>query len=393
MTSRPLRIVIPIHSGEPGGVERVALGLAHAWLAGGDRPLIVLGRREGAMIGMVDGLPQVMIPEPVSTARWETIWMIWSLWRYLRRNPADVIFCSGNTYAVVAVAMKVLLGKRCPPVVAKVSNDLARGDMPAFGRPFYRFWLRVQGRLFERNVGMAEPMRAEIASAMGIGTDAVAIVEDPSLAEGQFERLSAIDRSVSKAGPRLYVAVGRLAAQKNFPLLLRAFARGAPADAELVILGEGAARRELERLAGKLGIADRLSLPGHVDDITPWLERASALVMSSDYEGVPAVVIEALAAGLPVATTDCSVSMRGLLGDGRFGLLAPVGDETALAAALRQVATFRLPVDEARATAGTFTVAKAAPRYRALFESAGKRSGAVDVVGDVEGESLVNLEA
>lgn len=391
MTER-LRIVIPIHSGEPGGVERVALGLAHAWLADGDAPTIVLGRRAGAMIGMVDGLPQAIIPEPVPTAKWETIWMIWSLWRYLRRNPADVIFCSGNTYSVVAVAMKLFLGKRCPPVVAKVSNDLARSDMPAIGRPFYRFWLRLQGRLFERNVGMAEPMRAEIAEAMGITPDAVAIVEDPSLAAGQYERLAAIDRSAPHAGPPLYLAVGRLAPQKNFPLLLRAFARGAPADAQLAILGEGAARRELERLAVKLGIADRLLLPGHLSEITPWLERASAFVMSSDYEGVPAVVIEALAAGLPVATTDCSVSMRGLLGNGRFGLLAPVGDEAGLAEALKQIATFHLPLGDARATAASFTVAQAAPRYRALFESAKERSGAADMVGNVEGESLVNLE-
>lgn len=391
--SAPLRIAIPIHSGEPGGVERVALGLAHAWLAAGDAPTIVLGRRDGAMIDMVEGLPQVMRPNPVPTAQWETIWMIWSLWRYLKRNAADVIFCSGNTYAVVAVAMKILLGRHCPPVVAKVSNDLARADMPALGRPFYRFWLRVQGRLFERNVGMAEPMRAEISDAMGIAADAVAIVEDPSLAQGQYERLAAIDRTSPRAGPPRFVAVGRLAGQKNFPLLLRAFARGAPADAELVILGEGAARRELEKLAEKLGISARLDLPGHVSDITPWLERATAYVMSSDYEGVPAVVIEALAAGLPVATTECSVSMRELLKGGRFGLLVPVGDERALAEALGRIATFPLPVGEARATAASFTVAQAAPRYRALFESATEQSGANGMVGNVKGEGLINLEA
>ncbi|WP_338465636.1 glycosyltransferase [Novosphingobium sp. ZN18A2] len=410
---RPLRIAIPIHSGEPGGVERVALGLAREWLANGDAPMIVLGRREGAMIDMVDGLPQVMRPNPIPTAQWETLWMIWSLWRYLKDNEADVIFCSGNTYAVVAVAMKLLRGKKCPPVVAKVSNDLARIDMPAFGRPFYRFWLHVQGRLFQRNVGMAEPMRAEIADAMGIEVREVAIIRDPSLAAGQYERLCAIDRKTPRSGPPVFVAVGRLASQKNFPLLLRAFATGAPADAQLAILGEGPVRGQLEKLAERLGISSRLTLAGHVTDITPWLEKATALVMSSDYEGVPAVVIEALAAGLPVAATDCSVSMQNLLGEGRFGILAPVGDEAAFADALGRIATFRLPVDEARATAASFTVAKAAPRYRALFaaagfeatgfetagtestgfETAGDRSGTADMVGKMTGESLSQFEA
>jgi glycosyltransferase involved in cell wall biosynthesis len=387
-----MRIAVPIHSFEPGGVERVALNLCGAWQAGGDEVKVVLGREEGAMRETAPKLNYVLLPEPVPTAAFETLWMIRVLRRFLARERVDAVFAAGNTYGIVGVAMKLLLGRRCPPIAIKLSNDLYRKDMIAPYRLAYHWWLRVQGRWLDHFVGMAQPMRAEIAELMRVPDERITVIEDPSLEETQYAALCALPRSEG-ARPPHYLAIGRLAGQKNFPLLLRAFARGAPSDAELVILGEGAARRELEKLAEKLGISARLDLPGHVSDITPWLERATAYVMSSDYEGVPAVVIEALAAGLPVATTECSVSMRGLLKGGRFGLLVPVGNELALADALGRIATFPLPVSEARATAASFTVAQAAPRYRALFESATEQSGANGMVGNVKGEGLINLEA
>jgi hypothetical protein len=85
-----------------------------------------------------------------------------------------------------------------------------------------------------------------------------------------------------------------------------------------------------------------VALPGHVNPVSDALLAADALVMSSDYEGVPAVVPEALAAGLPVVSTDCSVSMADLLGHGRFGLLVPVRDEAALAGAMDRITALPL---------------------------------------------------
>ncbi len=372
----PLRIVIPVHSFEPGGVERVALNLAADWQAAGQDAAIILGRAEGAMRTGAPALNYVLAPEPVPTRRFETLWMMWRLWDHLRRQPTDVVFCPGNTYAVVLVVMKLLLGRRCPPVVIKISNDLARNDLPAPARLIYRFWLRIQGRYLDHFVGMAAPMRTEIAQAAGIGEARISIIEDPALAEDQFAALTALPRGGVRSGPAHFLAIGRLAGQKNFPLLLRAFAACNITGARLTILGEGSARDRLERLAGQLGIADRLALPGHCDDPLPYLQQADALVLSSDYEGVPAVVLEALAAGLPVVSTDCSVSMAGLLGDGQFGQLVPVGDAAALAEALRRVLAMPFDPVDARAAAAPFRLSRAAPRYLALFQSLEKSAKA-----------------
>ena len=367
-----LRIAVPIHSFEPGGVERVALNLAAAWQAGGAEVSVLLGREAGAMQQTAPKLAYVVRPEPIPTAAFETLWLIWTAWRWLRNNRVDVLFAAGNTYAIVGIALKLLLGARCPPIAIKISNDLARRDLPAPARWFYHRWLRVQGRWLDHFVGMAAPMRAEIAAALRVNDDRIAIIEDPALEAAQFAALAAIPREPALPRAPRYVAVGRLAGQKNFPLLLCGFARLTDPAARLVIVGEGGERAKLERLAEQLGIAERLSLPGHCDPL-PHLAAASAFALSSDYEGVPAVVIEALAAGLPIAGTDCSVSMPALTGHGAFGALVPIRDADALAGAMQHVLT--MPFDPAAARSATqpFTIEAAAARYRALFAQVADR--------------------
>ena len=163
--AKPLRVLTFLHSFAPGGVERVALRLHAAWRASEVDSRLVFGRGSGAMRAEWPGLEaDILGGAPFSPARWETVWMILRLPGVIRRIRPDVLFCAGNTYTVVAVMMKLLLGARCPPVVAKISNDLVRMDMPSPVRALYRVWLRIQGRMLDRLVGIAPPMRAEIAA-------------------------------------------------------------------------------------------------------------------------------------------------------------------------------------------------------------------------------------
>lgn len=368
----PLRILTFLHSFEPGGVERVALRLHEAWRAQGLDARLVMGRTAGAMKREWPGLErEVLGPETIPSAAWETLWMIALLPRAIRRIRPDVLFCAGNSYTIVAVAMRLLLGKTCPPVVAKISNDLTRNDLPAPARPFYRLWLRIQGRMLQRLVGMAPPMRDEIGSLMRAEHARIAVIDDPSLAEADIQRLAAA-RAAARAAPRgpgqRFLAIGRLAAQKNFGLLIDAFARMAGPDDRLAIIGEGGARRALEAQVARLGLVGKVRMPGHVSPLDAELAAADALVLSSDYEGVPAVVAEALAAGLPVVTTRCSVSMDDMLGGGRFGLLVPVGDAAALAQAMRDIAKLKFDEAAARNQSRRFTVEIASHGYRALME-------------------------
>ena len=164
--------------------------------------------------------------------------------------------------------------------------------------------------------------------------------------------------------PPVVLGVGKLSPQKGFDVLLRAFARvRAERPARLVILGEGPQRRALERLARELGIADDVSLPGFVANPFAWMARCAVFALSSRWEGLPSVLIEALACGCAVVSTDCPSGPAEILDGGAFGPLCPVGDAAALAGAILRVLEAPTAPARLRARAATFSVDAAADRY------------------------------
>lgn len=363
-----MRIVIPIHSFEPGGVERVALRLAANWQAGGAEVTVLLGRDEGAgRITEAAGLTYHGYRSWVRTEAFETLWMIVCLYRYLKRERADLLFCPGNTYTVVAAAMRLLLGRRCPPTVAKISNDLRRSDLPAPARLAYRLWTRAHALFIDHFVALAEPMAPEIVEEARVDPGRVSVIPDPALTDAEFASLAAIERRPCPRDGALLLGVGRLVGQKNFVLLLRAFAAYAPRQDRLLIAGEGPERPRLERLAAGLGIASRVTLAGHCDDVPALLREADVFVLSSAYEGVPAVIVEALAAGMPIVATNCSGSIAWLTGFGRDAIVVASGDVEGLGRALRNVRDRPPPTAEGRSRAARFTLERGAESYLAMF--------------------------
>ena len=362
-----------LHSFEPGGVERVALRLAGAWAAAGCEVRIAMGRPGGALEGERPEGVDLLFPRRISrlAPRMESLWLVPHLVAMVRRYRPDVLFCAGNTYAIVAVLARLWLGRACPPIVCKVSNSLDRRDFGLPMRGLYAIWLWVQGLFIDRFVGLAEAMRPEMASALRIGAERLAVVYDPALSRAGMDRASALADAAVRAPGRQFLGVGRLAFQKNFALLITGFARIAGPGDRLVIVGEGPERHRLERLAARLGVVGQVDLPGHVPDVTPWLARADVFVLSSRYEGVPAAVLEALAVGVPIVATDCCVSMTELLAAGALGRLVPPGDAGALALAMDEARPSGAPAVAAmRAQAERFTVERSAARYLVVMESA-----------------------
>lgn len=361
-----MRVLTFLHSFEPGGVERIALRMVRQWRAlGVDAPLFV-GRTDGDMLGDVGaGLDFISPPNAApSKAGVETLWMIRTLPNVVRKLRPDVLFCAGNTYAVVALALKVLLGRDCPPVVLKISNDLDRRDQPRWFRALYRLWLSIQGRYIDHFVGLETPMRDEISQCLGVPPDRITIIPDPALSRPLIEKLRA-DRGVARAQGvgRRFVCVGRLTAQKNIALMLRAFAHGAQEGDTLTVIGDGPEHVRLEGLARELDLAGRVSFRGYVPEPASLLPSFDILLLSSNYEGVPAVILEALAARLPIVATDCSRSMAILLGHGAMGQLVPVGDARALVEAIATVQPRSQDEGLSLAQAQRFTLEDASGAY------------------------------
>lgn len=363
-----LRVLTFLNSFAPGGVERVAARLHAAWVAGGTDARIILADGRDPPPFPVTRVSALAIGTRRRGFARASLMLLRHLPRIIAADRPHILFCAGNTYSAVGVALKLLLGRRCPLIVAKISNDLVRRDMSPVVRRAYRAWLRVQGRHIDHFIAIAPAMAGEIAGLVGVAADRITVIEDPALALADVTRLAAARDGAVRVRPgRHFLAVGRLAPQKNFALLLDAFALIAAPYDTLTILGDGTERVALEARAARLGIAAALSLPGHVNPLDRWLAQADALVMSSDYEGVPAVIVEALAAGIPIVATDCSVSMADLLGHGRLGQLVPVGDAAALAAAMVRAAGASDTGASARAAARRFTTEHASSRYTALM--------------------------
>ena len=139
---------------------------------------------------------------------------------------------------------------------------------------------------------------------------------------------------------KVIVGAGRLCLQKNFPLLISSFAKIADKfpDYKLVIYGKGGLLSSLQELAKEKGIADKVEFPGYVPDMPERLKKASMFVLSSNYEGMPNALMEAMAVGLPVVSTDCGGGgARFLIKDGENGLLVPQKDVDAMAYAMEKI--------------------------------------------------------
>ena len=183
--------------------------------------------------------------------------------------------------------------------------------------------------------GVAE----DLAETIGIPRDRIDVIHNPVVTPELIARAAEpIEHEWFAPGsPPVVLAVGRLSPQKDYPTLLQAFAKARKRrPAKLLILGEGPLRPELEATIEELGIGPDVRLPGFVENPWAFMRQCAVYAMSSRWEGLPTVLIEALASGARIVSTDCPSGPREILDGGRYGRLVPVGDVAALARVLAE---------------------------------------------------------
>ncbi|MEW7985660.1 MAG: glycosyltransferase [Candidatus Thiodiazotropha sp.] len=259
---------------------------------------------------------------------------------YLRRTNPDVLLSDKDRVNRTAILAHALTGGKTR--LALRSGTTVSVNLASRGG-FDRFVQRNSMRyLYRRAHAVLTPSRGaadDFASTIGFPREFIKVVPSPIITPGFQQRLDQpLDHPWFRHGePRVILGVGELCRRKDFTTLIRAFAKLSDNyDCRLLILGEGRARARLEREVSRHGLEGRISLPGFVENPYPYMKNASLFVLSSLWEGMPVVLIEAMAAAIPVVATNCPSGPSELLGGLSADLLVKPGDATALAEVMAQ---------------------------------------------------------
>ena len=294
-----------------------------------------------------------------------------ALYRHIRQTaPASVLsFLNHQNLVLLLVAPFIRSDTR---FIVNVRNHITTSARRGKSR-----WMRsvpsIIKRFFPRADLIVTPSRGvaeDVREITAIAPEKIRVVHNPVFRPEIFE-LAAEDPAhpwLVDASIPVVIAAGKLKTQKDFQTLLRAFAAvRARRPARLIILGRGPDRQALLVLAQELGISDDFQLPGHVRNPYAYFRRASVFVLSSAWEGLPNVLIEAMACGCPVVSTDCPSGPGEILDGGRFGRLVPVGDAVQMAEAIAATLDSPPAAEEMIRRAREFSFDEAIAGYEAIL--------------------------
>jgi glycosyltransferase involved in cell wall biosynthesis len=355
-------LAVVLRAFEGGGAQRDIILLCNALAAKGVNVTVMALHEDGPLRSLLD--PAVRVTAiPGRQLRYA----IPGLRRVIRQvEPAVVVSSEAGLNLCTLIAVRSMPRRHRPKLVLREvgSPSIAlHRDPYRSNRIAYRILRRLY-RYADRIVTLTEGARCDLAKNFAVPDTMIAVMgANAVIPPAMADRLRRRDGETGRESD-LIVNVGRLSPEKDHRTLLHAMTL-LPANRRyrLAIVGEGSEREALEKLTRAYGLADRVIFVGQVPDPFVWMMRARLAICSSIYEGLCNAIIEAVACGTPVVSTDCPYGPREILQGGRYGTLTPVGDAAAMANAIAE-AMQRIPDRRALIDRGLqYTAAAAAERF------------------------------
>jgi glycosyltransferase involved in cell wall biosynthesis len=360
------KIAIFLPSLGGGGAERVAITLASGFMDRGFEFDFVLVKKAGENLRLVPHRAQM-----IDLRASRTLTALPRLVKYLRDVKPDALIAGLDHVNLIALWAKILSRSQSKVLIGNHTHlSSAIRSSPKLQEKIYPLLLHLFYTHADAIMSVSDGSADDLAKVAGIPRNKIQTIYNP-FPISEIVRMSTepLDHPWFAAGqPPVILTVGRLSNEKDYSTLIKAFAAlRKQREARLIILGTGKERSSLMALAEGLGIRDDLYMPGFCNNPYAYMSRSRVFALSSKWEGLSTVLIEALICGTQVVSTDCPSGPGEILSNGKFGRLVPVGDPASLAAAMEEAINQPIPAERLRERAAMFTVDRAVDKYlRAL---------------------------
>lgn len=328
-------IAIFIPSFEGGGAEKMMIVLANEFYSKGKKVDFIVIKKQGVNLSSLNKDINI-----VNLNKSRLLFSFPGLIWYFRVNNPDVILSAMTDVNILTILACFFSGrKRKTRVVISERSYFSLNilQLSYFKRFFLRFLIKISYPHSNKIIAISKGVAEDLSNVLALPKETVSTIYNPAFNPSIIEKsfLEAEHHWLKNETAPVILAVGRLEAVKNFVLLIRAFSKVLQKiDARLIIAGEGSQRKLLESTIKKLDIIDKVSMPGFVVNPYVYMRRSSVFVLSSNFEGFGNVVVEAMACGLPIISTDCPSGPSEILENGKWGKVIPVGDINSMSEAI-----------------------------------------------------------
>ncbi|MGP4715561.1 glycosyltransferase [Psychrobacter sp. T6-6] len=322
---KKIALYIPSMSG--GGAERMMLTLANALAEKNLVIDLVLNKAEGPYLKKVSNKVNIV---DLDTSR--VLTGILPLARYMKTEKPEVVLSAMNYVNVATIFAKLLSGTDTRIILSERSNlSAALENSQWISKVLLKNLMTWTYKRADKVVAISNGVANDLANQIKLDRNHIVTIYNPVVSSEVLQKSSVSLPSkhpwFEKDSPPVIIAVGRLSEEKDFETLIKSFAKTYDQkECRLLILGEGGLRPKLETLIEELKLQDIIQLPGFSDNPYAWMSKAKLFILSSKYEGFGNVLVEAMACGTAVVSTDCPSGPSEILEEGKWGELVPVGN-------------------------------------------------------------------